>query len=66
MLPFGGGLRTCVGAAFATYEMKIVLSELLAHADLQLQPGYDAKVVRRTVTLSPAEGVPVRLVRPIS
>ena len=66
MLPFGGGLRTCIGAAFASYELKIVLSELLAHADLQLQPGYHAKVVRRTVTLSPVDGVPVRLVRPIA
>ena len=24
--PFGGGVRHCVGAAFATYEMKIILA----------------------------------------
>lgn len=66
LLPFGGGLRTCIGVAFAHYEMKIVLSEVLARADLDLPSGYTPKVVRRTVTLSPSQGVPVRLVRPLS
>src|SRR5262249_31374686 len=28
--PFGGGTRRCVGAAFATYQMKIVLAQILS------------------------------------
>ena len=27
--PFGGGIRRCIGAAFALYEMKIVLAQVL-------------------------------------
>lgn len=65
-LPFGGGLRTCIGAALASYEMKIVLLEVLRRADLRLRPGYAPRVLRRTVTLSPSEGVPVVLERPIA
>ncbi|HEY0139090.1 MAG TPA: cytochrome P450 [Nannocystis sp.] len=66
LLPFGGGVRTCIGMAFASYEMKIVLSEFLARADLELAPGYTPRVVRRTVTLSPSKGAPVRLRRPVT
>ena len=35
-LPFGGGIRRCIGAAFAMYEMKLVLATLLAGFDLKL------------------------------
>ncbi|PRQ04162.1 putative cytochrome P450 120 [Enhygromyxa salina] len=65
-LPFGGGPRRCVGAAFATLEMKIVLSELLNHASLRVEPGYQPKVARRAITLSAAGGVPVELLAPVA
>ena len=29
-IPFGGGVRRCIGAAFAEYEMRIVLREFVA------------------------------------
>ena len=61
--PFGGGMRRCLGMAFALYEMKIVLATLLARADLALAPGYGVKVVRRNVTWVPSEGMPVVLTR---
>lgn len=35
-LPFGGGTRRCLGAAFASFEMKIVLGTVLARARLRL------------------------------
>ena len=35
-LPFGGGLRRCIGAAFAIYEMKMVLSALLPRVEMRL------------------------------
>jgi cytochrome P450 len=34
--PFGGGHRRCIGAAFAAYEMRIVLGTVMAHARLAL------------------------------
>ncbi|HZR80831.1 MAG TPA: cytochrome P450 [Candidatus Binatia bacterium] len=59
--PFGGGVRRCLGAAFATYEMKIVLAEVLSRAALRPAPGSDVHVVRRTVTFAPSAGMPVVL-----
>lgn len=58
-VPFGGGVRRCLGAAFAGFEMKIVLAEVLSRVDLRVKPGYRPRVVRRAITLGPSHGVPV-------
>ena len=57
--PFGGGLRHCLGAAFAGYEMKIVLARMLSRVSLRPDPGYTARVVRRSITFAPSGGLPV-------
>ena len=57
--PFGGGNRACLGAAFATFEMKIVLARMLARLELRAVPGYRARIVRRGVAFAPSEGMPV-------
>jgi cytochrome P450 len=57
--PFGGGVRRCIGAAFATYEMKVVLAEVLRRTDLRIAPGYRMRVVQRAVTFAPSGGMPV-------
>ena len=57
--PFGGGVRRCLGAAFALYEMKLVLAEVMTRVVLRAAPGYQIRVVRRSVTLAPSEGMPV-------
>ena len=62
-LPFGGGTRRCLGMAFALYEMKIVLAEILARAVLRAAPGYRLRTIRRAVTLAPSEGMPLVLER---
>lgn len=64
-LPFGGGPRTCIGAAFATMEMKVVLLEILGAADLELVHTGPPRVVRRAITLAADGGVPVTLTRPV-
>lgn len=58
-LPFGGGARRCIGMAFALVEMKIVLAEVLSRVELRAAPAYQVRVVRRSVTLAPSEGMPV-------
>jgi cytochrome P450 len=57
-LPFGGGLRRCIGAAFAVYEMKMVLSTLLPRVDARLAKD-NVRVVRRSITLAPGAGLPI-------
>ncbi len=57
--PFGGGVRRCLGAAFATYELKIVLAEVLSRVDLRLAAGYRMRPVLRAITVAPSRGVPV-------
>jgi cytochrome P450 len=58
-LPFGGGIRRCLGMAFALYEMKIVLGVILQRARMRLATKDPLKIVRRGVTLAPAGGMPV-------
>jgi cytochrome P450 len=63
-LPFGGGARRCLGAAFAQMEMKIVLATLLAHARFRLvspAPGKPMRVKQRNAAVGPR--APVRLLR---
>ncbi len=57
--PFGGGTRHCLGAAFAMYEMKIVLAEMLGRVELRAAPGYTVRIVRRGVTFAPSDGLPI-------
>jgi cytochrome P450 len=56
-IPFGGGIRRCLGASFALMEMKVVLATILE--TVQLKPGPVAKpeaVTRRAVTFAPTRG----------
>lgn len=58
-IPFGGGHRRCLGAAFASYEMRIVLGSLLAHHCFTLESTEIPGPVRRNVTIAPRGGVPM-------
>ena len=54
--PFGGGSRMCLGMAFALYEMKVVLSTLLATVRLARPTGSRSTPVRRGIALAPSDG----------
>ncbi|WNG32438.1 cytochrome P450 [Archangium violaceum] len=56
-LPFGGGARRCIGAAFALYEMRIALGTLLAAHRFTLANNEPERPVRRNVTQGPRGGV---------
>jgi cytochrome P450 family 110 len=56
-VPFGGGARRCVGAAFAVYEMEIVLGSLLARQRFGLAAGAPVPPGPRPFTLGPKGGV---------
>jgi cytochrome P450 len=60
-MPFGGGHRRCIGSAFATYELKIVLATFIRHAHLELAEPGEVKPTRRNVVIGPATGVHMRL-----
>src|SRR5262249_6695784 len=57
--PFGGGARRCLGAAFALYEMKIVLATLLTAFEVRLQSQRPARTSARAATVGPDDGIPV-------
>lgn len=60
-LPFGGGHRRCLGAAFAMFEMKVVLGVLLSRWQIRLLDGKAPAPLRRALTVEPRGGVPVAI-----
>ena len=54
--PFGGGIRRCLGASFATFEMRIVLPEVLRAVTLRPASRQPARVRREAVTFVPHDG----------
>ncbi len=55
-IPFGGGVRRCIGAQFALLEMKIVIARILSRAQLRAPRAKDEKARFRGVTLLPSRG----------
>jgi cytochrome P450 len=55
-IPFGGGVRRCLGAAFAELEMRVVLTAVLRARALRQVDQRPESIARRNVTFSPARG----------
>lgn len=55
-LPFGGGVRRCIGASFALLEARIVLQRVLRAARLEAASPRPARVAQRAVVLAPHDG----------
>jgi cytochrome P450 len=58
-IPFGGGVRRCLGAAFAQFEMRQVLSVVLAQRELRAADQRPERRRRRGITQVPARGARV-------
>jgi len=55
-IPFGGGMRRCLGASFATLEMEIVLKTTLAGLRLRAGRRKPERERRRSIVLAPNRG----------
>jgi cytochrome P450 len=58
-IPFGGGRRRCLGAAFASFEMRVALRTILQRATLRADRARDERVRNHHITLVPARGARV-------
>ena len=58
-LPFGGGVRMCLGYALAMLEMKLAIATIVSQYNLQLADNKPIKPMRRGATMTPSNGVPL-------
>jgi cytochrome P450 len=61
--PFGGGIRRCIGEAFALYEMRVVLAAMLMRVVPERASQSTVRAVRRNITLTPSGGLRVKMRR---
>jgi len=62
-IPFGGGVRRCMGGAFAQFEMEVVLRELAARSAIDPARPSAERVYRRAITETPRHDAEVILSR---
>jgi cytochrome P450 len=55
-IPFGGGTRRCLGASFATFEMRTVIKRVLERAELRPVGDRPEPGVRKGITFVPKHG----------
>jgi cytochrome P450 len=60
-IPFGGGVRRCIGGSFAHFEMQVVLSELVKRRRLRPARASSERVFRRAITETPRRDAEVVL-----
>ncbi len=58
-IPFGGGIRRCLGASLAMAEQRVVLEEMTRRLDLEADDPDPEHAVHRNVTMIPARGATV-------
>jgi cytochrome P450 len=58
-IPFGGGIRRCLGAALAMAEQRVVLEAMARRLDLAATSPAPERALHRNVTMIPAHGARV-------
>lgn len=64
-IPFGGGVRRCVGASFAQLEMRVIIRAILERADLRATTQKDEFPRMTNITVAPDKGCRVLLAEPL-
>ena len=59
-IPFGGGIKRCLGASFSMVELTVALQTLLRSGRFEAVHKSQDRQVRRGIVLLPHRGVPVR------
>lgn len=62
-VPFGGGVRRCIGASFAQFEMRVIIRTILEQAQLRVASRSAERSKLRNVTAAPSRGCRVVLER---
>ncbi|HET8638789.1 MAG TPA: cytochrome P450 [Solirubrobacterales bacterium] len=60
-IPFGGGVRRCLGASFAQFEMAVVLEELIRRHQIRPARPEPERIFRRAITETPRRNAEVIL-----
>jgi cytochrome P450 family 135 len=60
-IPFGGGVRRCLGASFAQFEMAVVLKELVKRREIRPADPKPERIFRRAITETPRHNTEVVL-----
>ncbi|HXR30199.1 MAG TPA: cytochrome P450 [Solirubrobacterales bacterium] len=60
-IPFGGGVRRCLGASFAQFEMAVVLKELVKRHQIRPADPKPERIFRRAITETPRHNARVVL-----
>ena len=60
-VPFGGGIKRCLGAAFSMRELITVLHTLLREGEFSAVDDKPERIVRRSIMLAPRYGTRVRV-----
>ncbi len=58
-VPFGGGIRRCLGATLAMAEQRVVLRAIARRTDMEAPDPRPERVLHRNVTMLPAKGAQV-------
>lgn len=59
-VPFGGGIKRCLGASFSMRELITVMHVLLREGEFSAVDEKPEKIVRRSIMLAPERGIRVR------
>jgi len=65
-IPFGGGIRRCLGASLAMAEQRVVLDAMVRRLDIEADDPEPEHAVHRNVTMIPARGARVVIRRRLS
>jgi cytochrome P450 len=60
-IPYGGGVRRCIGAAFANMEMRVVIRTMLRSFDIHPSTARDERWRSNRVSITPSRGALVRV-----